>query len=288
MWTITNVLSSDPSKIQFGSYLSLFDCRRACLFCLRNNPALRTIELKEVLALCCQRNSCIKSIGSFHLLATVPGAYGPHSTRVQKRSTLLCGPSVAETTKATKATLSDNEMDVLYGKKDGAITYHHPLVKPEDESNISPMSGWVSPESEKKILHMYETAILLPYLASDRKTADVGTMCGECNLHMRFEEGRWMKEQVTRRMNFQDSSASLRTRDHINEVRRLGCMQYSASEAAAKDAIRYEDVGKEGKESKKSCLSIQEHRLVHVKEKLPREELEYRTKMRKPMQVIVG
>lgn len=65
-------------------------------------------------------------------------------------------------------------------------------------------------------------------------------------------------------------------------------MQYTVSEEAAKDAKEFECAPvKEG--DAKTCMSIQEHRLVHVREKLPREELEYRAKMRKPMQpVIVG
>jgi hypothetical protein len=163
-------------------------------------------------------------------------------------------------------------------------------VKPEEESDIAPAPGYISPDTQKKMLHTYQTAILFPYLANDKKTSDYGVMCGECNLHMRFEENRWMKEQVNRRRNHQDPTASLRTRDFINGVRRLGCMQYTASEEAARDAreLGMREV-KEGEESqKKSCLSIQEHRLVHVREKLPREEMEYRAKMRPMQPVITG
>jgi len=63
-------------------------------------------------------------------------------------------------------------------------------------------------------------------------------------------------------------------------------MQYTCSDEAAKDATSYEVPKKEGEE-KKTCMSIQDHRLVHVREKLPREELEYRAKMRKPMQPVI-
>lgn len=282
-----NKVCSDPSRSQFGSYLSLFECRRACLFCLRNNTALLAVDLMTVLTLCCQRNCSIRSIDSFRLLGTLPGVYGPHSTPIAHRSTLVRGPSV---TTVSGTSLSEKEQRVLYGRTPSATIYHHPLVKPEEESDIAPAPGYISPDTQKKMLHTYQTAILFPYLARDKKTTDVGVMCGDCNLHMRFEENRWMKEQINRRRNHQDPTASLRTRDHINEIRRLGCMQYTVSEEAAKDAREFEvGVLKEGKESKKSCLSIQEHRLVHVREKLPREEMEYRAKMRKPLQpVIVG
>ena len=99
-----------------------------------------------------------------------------------------------------------------------------------------------------------------------------------------------MKEQNNRRRNHQDPTASLRTRDFINGVRRLGCMQYTVSEEAAKDAREFEvaaDAEKEGQEKNKSCMNIQDHRLVHVREKLPREEMEYRAKMRKPLQPVI-
>ena len=65
-------------------------------------------------------------------------------------------------------------------------------------------------------------------------------------------------------------------------------MQYTVSEESAKDAKELQiGVVKEGGEVKKSCMSIQEHRLVHIREKLPREEMEYRAKMRKPLQPVI-
>jgi hypothetical protein len=165
---------------------------------------------------------------------------------------------------------------------------HYPLVKPEEESDIAPAPGYVSPDTQRKMLNTYQTAILFPYVAKDKNTSDYGVMCGECNLHMRFEENRWMKKQNNRRRHHQDPTASLRTRDFINGVRRLGCMQYTVSEEAAKDAKEFEvPAVKEGEEKTRICMSIQEHRLVHVREKLPREELEYRAKMRKPMQPVI-
>ena len=240
-----------------------------------------------IVTLCCQRNCSIRSIDSFRLLGTLPGVYGPYSTPIAQRSTLARGPSV---TTVSGTSLSEKEQRLLYGRTPSATIYHHPLVKPEEESDIAPAPGYVSPDTQKKMLYTYQTAILFPYLAKDKKASDYGVMCGECNLHMRFEENRWMKEQNTRRRHHQDPTASLRTRDFINGVRRLGCTQYTTSDEAAKDTKEYEvPFRKEGEEKTKCCMSIQEHRLVHVREKLPREELEYRAKMRKPMQsVIVG
>ena len=239
-----------------------------------------------VLTLCCQRNCSIRSTDSFRLLGTLPGVYGPHSTPIALRSTLVRGPSVMT---VAGTSLSEKEKRVLYGRTPSATIYHHPLVKPEEESDIAPAPGYVSPGTQKKMLQTYQSAILFPYLAKDKKTSDYGVMCGECNLHMRFEENRWMNEQNNRRRQHQDPTASLRTRDFINGVRRLGCTQYTASDEAAKDAKEVTVRSGRGEEKTKSCMSIQEHRLVHIREKLPREELEYRAKMRKPVQpVIVG
>jgi hypothetical protein len=238
-----------------------------------------------VLTLCCQRNCSIRSIDTFRLLGTLPGVYGLHSTPICGRSTLVRGPSV---TSVSVDSLSEKEQRVLYGRTPSATIYHHPLVRPEDESDIGPAPGYICPDTQKKKLHAYQTAILFPYLTREKRKADYGVMCGDCNLHMCFEENLWMKEQNNRRRHHQDPTASIRTRDHINGVRRLGCMQYTVSEEAAKDARKNECTpAKEGKEQSKCFMSIQDHRLVHFQEKLPPEELEYRALMRKPMQAVI-
>lgn len=99
-----------------------------------------------------------------------------------------------------------------------------------------------------------------------------------------------------------DPSASDRVREFINGVRRKGCFTYSVSKEAQVDGqeiverlkkqrgalgIVEEDAENGNKQDKRSAddkwtpdLSIQEHRLIHAREVLPKEEREYRVKMK--------
>jgi len=98
-----------------------------------------------------------------------------------------------------------------------------------------------------------------------------------------------------------DPSASDRVREFINGVRRKGCLTYSVSNEARLDGQEIigrlkkqrEKLGLDDEEDEKgnkkdkraeekwtSGLSIQEHRLIHAREVLPKEEREYRVKMK--------
>jgi hypothetical protein len=100
-----------------------------------------------------------------------------------------------------------------------------------------------------------------------------------------------------------DPSASDRVREFINGVRRKGCITYSVSKEAQLDGQeiverlrkqretlrlgKEEDAEDGHKKDKRSAdakwtpgLSIQEHRLIHAREVLPKEEREYRVKMK--------
>lgn len=102
-----------------------------------------------------------------------------------------------------------------------------------------------------------------------------------------------------------DPSASDRTREFINGVRRKGCLTYSVSQEAEidghvimeklkeeREVLGMEKEEKEvmevtGEKRKRtneskwvSCLSIQDHRMIHAREILPKEEREYRIKMK--------
>jgi len=288
----------DPTTPSFGTYLSLFECRRTCLFCLRNSPSLHPVELFQLMTLCCHRNASIKSIDNFRILGTVPGIYGPSSTPVSLRSTIVRGPSV---TAIPGAQLSDKEQKILFGKRDSAEIHHHPLVPPSDEADISPSRHYVDLTSPKKTLFLYQSAVSFPYLTSGKNICDYGILCGDCNLHMRWEENRWTNEQLVRRSNGLDPSATMRVRDHINGLRRKGCITYSVSEEAKRDGEEIiekckrlkEHLGEreepkeghsspppEGSVAFKPGMSIQEHRKVHARELLPKEEREYRLKMK--------
>lgn len=288
----------DPLTPSFGTYLSLFECHRTCLFCLRNNPDLLPVELATLIGLCCQRKCPIKSIDNYRLLGTIPGIYGPSSTPVNKRSSLVRGPSVTTT---DGAQLNDREQRLLFGKKESADIHHHPLVPPSDESDIRPSVHYVSPESPKRTILLYQTAVSFPYLTSGKQICDYGILCGDCNLHMRWEENRWTNEQLVRRSNHMDPSASDRVREFINGVRRKGCLTYSVSSEARLDGQELierlkkereklglydeEDENRNKKDKRAEAkwtpgLSIQEHRLIHAREVLPKEEREYRVKMK--------
>jgi len=116
---------------------------------------------------------------------------------------------------------------------------------------------------------------------------------------MRWEENRWMNEQLVRRSNHMDPSASDRVREFINSIRRKGCLTYSVSDEAKRDGEELverlrkereelgEDMDEEGGTNREGSatrwsfgLSIREHRLVHAREILPKEEREYRMKMK--------
>jgi len=103
---------------------------------------------------------------------------------------------------------------------------------------------------------------------------------------MQFEEQRWTNEQETRRQNFQDPTASVRTRDYINNVRRKACTQYTVSEEAMKDEIELfnkhsGEVGQEdGKGVSDESMSFRQHNLSHTREKLSLAETKFREKLR--------
>ena len=236
----------------------------------------------SLITLRCQRNSSIRNIDNLPLINTLPGSYTllPNAPSRFSRTTLIRSFSI---TAQPGTTLNEKEHRALFGNTRTAITYHHPLVSPIGESDISPTANYVAPETLKEISHLYMSAILFPYLTSSKTVADYGVLCGDCNLHMLYEEHRWKEEQNIRRMTGQDPTASLRTRERINAVRRKACKMYSVSEEARRD-------GRELKRGVEEVLmteggdavSIQEHRLVHAKEKISRAEREWRETVKGP------
>ena len=140
------------------------------------------------------------------------------------------------------------------------------------------------PDTDKQVAQRYMSAVMFPYLTSGKQVLDNGTTCRECNLHMQFEEQRWTAEQEARRRNFQDPTASVRTRDYINGVRRKACMQYTVSEAAMKDEIELFNkharaVEQDGKSVGTGSMSFHQHKLLHVREKLSLAEVKFREKL---------
>ena len=98
-----------------------------------------------------------------------------------------------------------------------------------------------------------------------------------------------MHEQESRRRNGQDTTATLRTRDRIKEARRRACMTFTVSEEARLVGLEMRKgtwgMGNnvlDADYGDAMGLSIQEHRLVHAKEKLSRAEKEWRAMVKGP------
>ena len=277
----------------FGTYLSLFECRRACLFCLRNSPELVMVDLQHLIPLFLHRKSTLKPLDSIPILSTIPGDYGPESTRVWKRTSIVRSASLT-----TGQPFNEKEMRVLFGRIEmvGPEICHHPLVKKKYESDITPSWDYNDPITAERVLMRYQTAVCFPFLASGKQISDYGTLCGECHLHMRWEEKRWIEEQLQRRNMGHNPSASDRIRTFMNGVRRRGCALYSISQEAKVNAMKIsqdarleraalvEDYGESKEKTDRTQiyeLSMQEHKEFHAREVLPREERKFREQCKK-------
>jgi len=249
------------------------------------------VELVTLISLCCQRNGSIRNINNLPILRTITGSYttelsGPlHTTPVFHRTSLVRGSSVSST---PGRSLTEKEHHTLFGNARTATIYHYPFLAKDEESDLRPTTNYVPPDTAKQVAHRYMSAISFPYLTTSRKTVEYGVFCGECVLHMRFEEHIWREEQTIRRMNFQDPSPTFRTRDRINNLRRKASKQYTESEDALNDARRrdrwnekvlMEEVNEDSQEGR---LSIQEHRLMHERQQLSSAEIEWRRTAPRP------
>jgi hypothetical protein len=273
------------------------------VFCLRNNPLLKPVELQDVIRLCFQRSCSLGKLDNYQLLSTVAGLYGPPevANTFSPRVTLLRGPSV---TAIGGKVLTEKEQRTLLGNTRIATIYHHPFVNPSDESDISPTANYVASDSSSKQVRLwYMLAVPFPYLTSGKKVVEHGVMCGECNLYMRYREHRWTERQRHRRQNFQDPVASFRTRDFINSVRKLACRTYTTSEEGMEDARRLgackselghgvSESNEDSRDSKhaakvrglEGALSIQDHKSFHAAHSTPKysaEETAWRAKVKK-------
>lgn len=233
-----------------------------------------------LITLRCQKHSSPLTNTSFPIISTIIGHYSPISSNVPRspRTSLLRAYSITST---PEQSLNEKERLALFGNTKTATTYHHPLITPSDESDISPAANYIAPETPKQIAHLYMSAISFPYLPSSRSLVDYGVLCSDCCLHMRYEEHRWKEEQRNRRMNGQDPTASLRTRERVNGTRKMACKMYTVSEEASKDVCNRRDTLRRWEEDI-SEMTIQEHRLFHVKEKISRSEAEWRKSIKGP------
>jgi hypothetical protein len=250
--------SNNPEN-NFGAYLSLFEGRRTCLFCLRNNPSLRPVELMTLINLCFQRSSTI-DITKTPRIHTLAGFYpGFKAFPSIQRAKLVASCNVRA---HPGKTITERESSTIFGNTRSAIIYHHPFLAPEDESDIAPSQDYVSPDSPKQITYRYASAISFPYLVPNRENIDMGVLCKDCVLSMLYREQDWKVTQEEQSIGRHRPRPSMRRLGLINEARKLACRQY----IKCKDALGDEQVG----------LSIQEHRLVHTSEKWSKGEEEWR------------
>ncbi|KAH6675093.1 hypothetical protein B0J14DRAFT_450488, partial [Halenospora varia] len=148
-------------KSRFGTYLSLYEAQRCCLFCLRNNPELKQVELITVMSLCTQRKGCsIRMLQGIPRLKTVPDSYGITRYRAFVSKSLVQSNAVA----ALGINLSDRDRRTLFGNDRTATIYHHPLVHPEQESNIQLTLDFTPPDLHKLVAQTYMSAVPFPYL----------------------------------------------------------------------------------------------------------------------------
>lgn len=79
-------------------------------------------------------------------------------------------------------------------------------------------------------------------------------------------------------MNGHDPTASLRTRERINGLRKKACRMYTVTKEANTDDINRRN---EGWKAVGEEMTIQEHKLVHAKEKISKSEVEWRASKNK-------
>ncbi|PVH73384.1 hypothetical protein DL98DRAFT_519951 [Cadophora sp. DSE1049] len=243
--------TSDSSSFKFSSYLSLHTGYRTCLFCIRNNPLLKTAEFQTLIPLCCNPRASIV-MTSLPRLRTLQGVYNtpldPGNVPPPPTTLVLCS---AIKTKPGRS-FSGQERKAIFGNEEIPTIAHHPLVKAVNESNINPAVHYVGPDTPKQITHRYASVIAFPYVPPSRSKADYGVFCKECVLMMRYREEQWTRRQH-RRVN---PLASPRTIEVITKAREMACRQYVVSEEAQAEAVKLNG----GRET----MSHAEHKKSHA------------------------
>lgn len=153
-------------------------------------------------------------------------------------------------------------------------------MKAIDESNINPTIDYVGPDTSKQITQKYASVISFPYVPPSKSTRDHGVFCTECVLSMRYREHKWMRKQRERRIMGLNDTASMRTVDRINQLRRMACRQYVACEEAQKEGTVLDE--------KKRGMSITEHRKEHIGMELSNNEKIWRELQKGPPLPLLG
>lgn len=182
--------SLDGEKV-LGSFLSLFEGKRACAYCLRNDISLRAIKYMDLLELRSRHDSAIKFPADmkYPRLRTIPGRYGIKKYRADQRISLV---SLGSIEMDREKLLGAHDARVLQFTPGEAIIPKHPFVNRKNwDSQIAPRRGHVASESPQEIARRYMTAIPFPFFGTtktwpDEKKRITFHSCKECFLTERF------------------------------------------------------------------------------------------------------
>ncbi|KAB8300136.1 hypothetical protein EYC80_000366 [Monilinia laxa] len=189
----------DGEKV-LGSFLSLFEGKRACAYCLRNDISLRAINYMDLLHLKSRHDSAIKfrSDMNYPRVRVIPDIYGIKKYRADQRITLVSFGSIEM---VPGKRLSANDARVLQGSPDEVIIPKHPFVIRKDwDSQITPQHEYVASESPQEIARRYMTAIPFPFFGktktwpNDKKRITFHS-CKECFLTERYH-GRQFRDSL--------------------------------------------------------------------------------------------
>ncbi|KAH6705339.1 hypothetical protein BKA61DRAFT_147882 [Leptodontidium sp. MPI-SDFR-AT-0119] len=245
--------TSETPSINFSSYLSLHTGYRTCLFCVRNNPRLKSTEFKTLMPLCTNPRSSIH-MTPLPILRTLPGLYNtrldPGHVPPPPANLVLCS---AIPTKPGRS-FSEQERKAIFGNEDIPAVVHHPLVKACNESNINPATNYIGPDTPKQITHRYASVVSFPYVPPSKSGRDYGVFCTECVLMMRYREEQWTARQ--RRHHWHPILASKETVARITKAREMACRQYLVSEEAQNEVAKLDEEGR--------MMSLAAHLKTHV------------------------
>ncbi|KAM3069587.1 hypothetical protein ACMFMG_005688 [Clarireedia jacksonii] len=177
---------------EFAGYLSLFECKRVCAYCIRNESTLRPIELRVLINLKSQRNSNLAPLGSLRRLKTIPGRYGPYKTRMHRRDIIVLASSVRS---LPGKSFSDREHDLINGRASSALIPQDPYSDGFELYGhaLAPVHDFVNPETPIDVAYRYMSAVEIPFVNPVTKKAHIGLRCKECHLRLLFLTHRWAR-----------------------------------------------------------------------------------------------
>ncbi|KAM0309785.1 hypothetical protein ACHAO8_008702 [Botrytis cinerea] len=186
----------DGEKVM-GAFLSLFEGKRACAYCLRNDLSLRTIPYIDFIRL--QRpKSAIKiwpEVQNPPKLQTLPGTYGYNRYKSSQR--LLLVP-LGDVKYVDGMSMSRNERQLLLRSQHEVIIPKHPFAdRPVLDRQLAPHSSYVGFEREDEIARRYMTAIPFSYFGyththPNTKKRVTFHGCLECHLKERYNERQFV------------------------------------------------------------------------------------------------